>query len=493
MRLYFSLVILNACIQIIMPQSLWAQEFDESRDCTEPTEIAINSGGISLVSSGEYESYGAGDKPIIFYKPSDKYTFWYKFIVQESCSFSFNIFPSSPTDIYNFFLYKHPGGSFCKGIIDRSIIPIRANLYRRAIHTTGTGLKKNVDASKSASGKSTGEQLYNQSYHQIVDAEAGDIYYLNVYHTAGDDCGHRINISACSKNLEIVATHKPCFIPPVTSEDPEESLQFTEPLSVLEIETFDYEAEIEIYEPAVMEASITHVQEFLIPAKPALHKSEIKEVRLSIVEGNSNKGLRSDIKVIDQETGHTIRYQIDADDDETRIQLDRTRNYKVVFSSLGYINQTIEIEAAQNYSKDIHIKMAHVKAGTNLVLKDLYFHPNTFAVRDESYVEVESLLNFMQMNTTAKIKLIGYTSGDYHIKNSKRYKHLGPKWNYRGTSKKLSKLRAAEIREYLSKHGIDQDRIEIEGRGGENMIIAHPLSNRENLVNMRVEMLILEI
>ena len=94
---------------------------------------------------------------------------------------------------------------------------------------------------------------------------------------------------------------------------------------------------------------------------------------------------------------------------------------------------------------------------------------------------------------TAKIKLIGYTSGDYRIRNLKRYKHLGPKWNYQGTSKKLSKLRAAEIRQDLSVHGIDQERIEIEGKGGENMIITNPLSHQESLVNMRVEMRVFDI
>ena len=37
------------------------------------------------------------------------------------------------------------------------------------------------------------------------------------------------------------------------------------------------------------------------------------------------------------------------------------------------------------------------------------------------------------------------------------------------------------------------DLTEIEGRGGENMIIANPLSHQESLVNMRVEMLVLDI
>jgi len=496
MRRYFLIWFLTASVQLLFTCVLHAQGIlaEDTKDCTEPTEVVINTGGISLISSGDYEIHSGSGNPVIFYKPSDKYTFWYKFIVQEACSFSFDIYPSSSTDIYNFFLYKHPGGNFCKGIIDRSIIPIRANLYKKEIHSSGTGLKKSGGATDPSEKKSMRESLYNQSYHQLVNAEAGDIYYLNVYHTAGDDCGHSINISACSKTLAIKATHKPCFEPPITSRIAEEELQFVEPMSAPSLETVNYTAEIKINESSAMEASITPVAKFSLPAtEPALYKSGMKEIKLSVTEGNSNKNINSDIKVIDRESGQTVKYHIDAGEQEVTVKLDKTRKYKIVFSSLGYKNKTLEIDGTGDYSGVIPVKLNNEKAGAKLVLNNLYFHPNTYALRDESYNELESLLNFMQTNSTAKIKIVGHTSGDYHIRNSKRYEHLGPKWSYRGTSKKLSKLRAAEVRNHLLKNGIEDGRIEIQGMGGENMIITNPISNKESMVNMRVEMLILEI
>ena len=496
MKRFLYLGLLSFCMQFVLSAYTFAQESKEkvARDCTEPTEIVINRAGLNLVSSGEYESYGFGETPILFYKPSDKYTFWYKFIVQESCSFSFQIYPSSPSDIYNFFLYKYPGGSFCKGIIDRSIIPIRANLYKSKIHATGTGLKKNMDAPGSFGEKNVKEKLYDESYHQTVNALAGDIYYLNVYHTSGDDCGHQILITACAQELEIQVTHKPCFIPPKAASNTEKNLQYIETIAALEIATFTYEAEIEINETSAMEASIVAVKEFALQANEvSLAKPDISKMAFSVVAGAISNGVNSDIKVIDKKTGQTTRYKIDANEETIHILLDQSRNYEVLVSSLGYVDQILEIEAGQDFDENMTVKLEHVSAGASLVLNDLLFHPNTFALRDASYDEVQNLLSFMQANESAKIKLIGYTSGDYRIRNMKRYEHLGPKWNFQGSSKKLSRLRAAEIQEYLFEQGVSKERIEIEGRGGKNMIIAHPLSNQESLINMRVEMLILDI
>jgi len=49
------------------------------------------------------------------------------------------------------------------------------------------------------------------------------------------------------------------------------------------------------------------------------------------------------------------------------------------------------------------------------------------------------------------------------------------------------------VREYLMSAGINPERIVAKGYGGDKMIIPNPITYEESLVNMRVEIVILEI
>ena len=471
---------LTASAQVLNP--------DGSVDCTEPIQITAATGGISIVSNGDYDSYSLDRDPVMFYKESDKYTFWYKFIIKDDCELGFDIFPTEPDDIYNFFLYRHNGDNFCRGIIDKSIIPVRANLYKNNIAKSGTGLGgDSLDASKN---KSMRESFYQQSHHSIIWAKAGEVYYLNVYHTLGEDCGHSLKLTVCSRTLQVKAAHKPCFIP----QEPLPELYAGEDSPArggIEIPVRVLSTPLE-YPDLPMEVKNAPVSPSLPDNAPVMDYIELKTV---VLETENQKPLFAEIKLTEKSSGKTELLQGSNSDGSLDVKLDKTKSYNLIFSALGYIDDSLALSGSdidKIKDKPFQVKLKKVNAGTNIRLNNIYFHPNTYVFRKGAEKDLEKLLVFLKLNEHTKIEIQGHTNGSYYIKPGKQCSHLGDAWNFQGTSKKLSKYRAEAVKDYLVKDGIDAGRIFIKGIGGDKMVIGHPVTYEESLVNMRVEFLILE-
>ncbi|MFH1320339.1 MAG: OmpA family protein [Bacteroidota bacterium] len=517
---------------------------DGTIDCTSPTEITITSDTTIITSSGDYDYYKHSANQVIFYKESDKYTFWYKLIIQGDCRLTFDIFPTDPNDIYNFFLYKYEGDNFCHGIINKNILPVRANLFRNKINMTGTGLTSTPstrDGLRDEQGQYNDAEtlrtdgisyFYHSSHHEFIDTKAGDVYYLNIYHTLGDDCGHFFYLKACSGPAKIQATHKPCFIPPdgdmsaymaISEERPsEESIP-----DFIERKPIERPIETKLPEKEIMtaiETAVINEEEKLaqksshIASEPSRTNSHFDEVKDSdcefytitgfITEEKRGFPLDADVKIVEEDTKKEIRVEVSPKTGEYTAKLKKHMNHKLIFSALGYIEDSLIIEynpaidlrgggeSSTRYLPDqdgFNIKLQNVNSGENIVLNNIYFHPNTSVFRTKSDVELERLFNFIKINDHAVIEIQGYTNGDYYIKKRKQYAHLGDEWNFQGTAKKLSKCRAEVVKKYLVEKGINEERIITRGFGGERMIIPDPVSYVESLKNMRVEILILNI
>ena len=75
---------------------------------------------------------------------------------------------------------------------------------------------------------------------------------------------------------------------------------------------------------------------------------------------------------------------------------------------------------------------------------------------------------------------------------SKKYTHLGEDWNFKGSSKKLSKLRAEKIKTFLIENGVSENQLQTEGYGGDKMIITKPKNMSQAMKNIRVEVIVIQ-
>jgi outer membrane protein OmpA-like peptidoglycan-associated protein len=144
-----------------------------------------------------------------------------------------------------------------------------------------------------------------------------------------------------------------------------------------------------------------------------------------------------------------------------------------------------------NNTNIIELLLEPLKVGDIFIMKSIYFHPNTYALRKESSYDLGRLLEYMRNNSSVKIEIQGHTNGDNKIYKNKAYENLGEEWNFKGSAKTLSLKRAEAIKKYLINNGIDSERLIPVGQGGHKPIIENPETMEDGQRNIRVEVVIL--
>jgi len=461
---------------------------DGSIDCTEPTLIQVSAKQIQIISSGDYETPDASEH-VVFYKESDRYTFWYKIAVSHSCNLQFDIYPSNESDFYNFYLYKYEGSNFCRGIIEKSVVPFRSNLFER----TGAGREGGID--KTVKGErmeavNEDDYYYYRPRKQVIEAVQGDIYYLNVHHLVGDDCGHTVVFSSCEKKLKLEAKHKPCYEQELEAQAVIEAINRLKSIASIASITSTPLEELELDETPPLELDLK------VKTEKPVSREELKTFTLKPATFNSKteQSLAVEYKVIEKASGMEVDQQVN-DEGLIQLKLEENTEYTIIYYSLGYESQRTDIRPEED-KREVQLPKTYLKpkgVGTNIVLNNIYFHPNTYVFRSGADAELERLLAFLRGNVNARVEIQGHTNGDYRVKSKSQYAHLGKEWNFSGSSVKLSKLRASAVRNYLTAHGIDAQRLSVTGLGGKYMLIEDPADRQDRLVNMRVEIVILEI
>lgn len=190
-------------------------------------------------------------------------------------------------------------------------------------------------------------------------------------------------------------------------------------------------------------------------------------------------------KVIDKTTGKLLSAKIYAVEDSTGRSLPGAPNDSAVFSfdvppetplhlaalKEGYLLATVNFTAG---TADTSVVLALEPAvqGSRMVLFNIHFLPNKAEFQPNAFPELQRLLEFMQQSAGKYIRITGHTNANVFASKS---------WLL-----DLSVYRAAAVRDFLTSHGIDPNRIRIAGAGG-----SRPLTRsddmKEAMKNLRVE------
>lgn len=144
----------------------------------------------------------------------------------------------------------------------------------------------------------------------------------------------------------------------------------------------------------------------------------------------------------------------------------------------GYFRFKEEVRPSQRTSQThrIDIALTPIKSGQNLPLKRVQFAQSSAELEDNSKEELSELVNIMKRYPAMEILLEGHTDnqGDFD-------KNL-----------KLSEDRVKTVRNYLTAHGIAEDRIRLKA-WGPSRPVTHNLTEEARKLNRRVELTILKI
>ncbi len=159
------------------------------------------------------------------------------------------------------------------------------------------------------------------------------------------------------------------------------------------------------------------------------------------------------------------------------IGLKPSKTYSIEIESAGFVNlsERLDIKSIVVNSLEMNFKLQPIEVGAVVNLKSILFEIGSTTLLDESYSELNVVVDFLKTNPKVEIELEGHTDNRGDVK-----KNL-----------ELSQQRVDKIKSYLVSKGISARRIKGKGFGGSRPIATSNTEEARRL-NRRVEFRILK-
>jgi outer membrane protein OmpA-like peptidoglycan-associated protein len=218
---------------------------------------------------------------------------------------------------------------------------------------------------------------------------------------------------------------------------------------------------------------------FKVTLPPPLQPHPVVLIYGKVFDASTGLTMGTDIVyedlAIDKESGKTRSHEQTG---EYKIILPYGEHYGINAHHEGYmpLSENIDIVEKKSY-QEIHVDLylIPIKAGQNLVMKNLFFTPGSPAIAMKSYPELRKMVEIIKQYPTMKITIAGHTDDG----NGESARYL----------QKLSIRRAEAVKNYFAIHGIDKDRIQTVGYGKDKPIAPNN-TDEDRQKNRRVEFII---
>jgi outer membrane protein OmpA-like peptidoglycan-associated protein len=197
------------------------------------------------------------------------------------------------------------------------------------------------------------------------------------------------------------------------------------------------------------------------------------------LNAKDSSSLESEIVIEDIETGRNIGIaNSNPNTGKYTIVLQKGKKYSFNANLEGFYpnSEFVDLSEISKYTeltKDLYLNPLEV--GNKIKLNNLFFDYNKATLQNNSFVELDRLLEIMKTNPKMKILVGGHTDSRGDV----------------SYNKELSKLIAKSVKNYLIDKGIDDSRISYEGYG-ESVPVAENDTEENMAKNRRVEFEILE-
>jgi outer membrane protein OmpA-like peptidoglycan-associated protein/Tol biopolymer transport system component len=215
------------------------------------------------------------------------------------------------------------------------------------------------------------------------------------------------------------------------------------------------------------------------PASAPVFRPNLTLVTGIIYDSETQAPLEATITIIDNVRAETLAVLTsNAATGKYLISLPAGKNYGIAVTAPGYAfhSENFIVEESMGYRevrKDIGLN--RYKAGTTIILRNIFFDFDKATLRPESKVELDRVYTILTQNPRMKVRIAGHTDNI----GSEEY------------NQRLSEARAKAVYDYLISRGISADRLSYIGYGESRPIDTNETSEgRQN--NRRVELEIIE-
>lgn len=195
---------------------------------------------------------------------------------------------------------------------------------------------------------------------------------------------------------------------------------------------------------------------------------------------NTKAKLQAHFELTDLKTSEVIATAFsNPETGEFLLSIPTNRNYALSVKRPGYLFYSDNFELAGVHSQtDPYIKdvpLQPIKVGETIVLKNIFFDYDKYALLPESRVELNRLVTLLNQNPEMNIRIQGHTDSQ----GDESY------------NQKLSENRAKSVYDYLVMHGISEERLSYKGYG-ESKPIADNDTEEGRAKNRRTEFVVVD-
>ncbi len=206
-----------------------------------------------------------------------------------------------------------------------------------------------------------------------------------------------------------------------------------------------------------------------------LRAGRSKEVVISgrITSSKTSAGLRAKILF----RSDSLYSTSSSSDGRFKLTIPATKVYNIEVQATHFVNlsERLDIHTFELKTLEMNFKLQPIEVGAVVNLKNILFYMGTTNLLEESYPELDVVVDFLKSNPKVEIELEGHTDN-------------------RGDAKKnvaLSQQRVDKIKSYLVTKGIGSRRIKGKGFGGTRPIATSD-SEESRKLNRRVEFVIVK-
>jgi outer membrane protein OmpA-like peptidoglycan-associated protein len=198
----------------------------------------------------------------------------------------------------------------------------------------------------------------------------------------------------------------------------------------------------------------------------------------TIVDAKKNSPLKARVELFDIHRNQSVSIvESDSVSGQFLMVLPGGAEYALYVTRPGYLFQSLHFnylqsDESQPVIKDVSLFPAEKDA--SVILNNLFFDVDQYALKEQSMIELNEIVKFLQLNQSVRIEISGHTD------NSGSESH----------NQQLSLKRAGSVAEYLKNEGIDLGRVLQKGYGAQKPL--KPNNSDENRrLNRRIEFRIL--
>lgn len=231
------------------------------------------------------------------------------------------------------------------------------------------------------------------------------------------------------------------------------------------------------YNKKDMKISNALLYEFNVP-KEIVNEVESTYAKGAVYDSETKKPLGAKVDLIDLKTSKVI-YSVNSDaiNGDYLIVLTQGKEYALYVQKEGYLFKSTFLNYTNPKNFDpltLDVYLDPIKQGKAVVLNNIFFATNSYALEDKSKTELDKIVLFMNSNPKVSIELGGHTD-DVGADNA---------------NMELSMKRSKSVYDYLIGKGISANRLKYKGYGETKPMVAN--TNEENRqLNRRIEFKIL--